>query len=99
MLTDLSSRVTTTDANSGRYGQPDENQVDLANVLLTTAVDAWRRPWTTSRPGRRLSCSGGPWWTRVDPGVLLIRKAEVLAVPRREEPVRVRQKHGKETSC
>ena len=45
-----------------------------ANAVLTTAVDA-KVPLT-----RRLTCSGGLWWTRVDPKILLKIGRQVAGV-------------------
>lgn len=44
---------------------------DLANALLTTAVETRGWSWTTTAPTHRTARSDGLWWTRVDRQSLL----------------------------
>jgi hypothetical protein len=61
-----------------------ESEEASANAVLTTAVvDTRGQPWTLSVLARRLSCSGGLWWTRVDAEILLKSLlAGAVALPR-----------------
>jgi hypothetical protein len=67
-----------------RYLLRDEEAT--ANAVLTTAMDTWDDRGHQGAPARRLACSDGLWWTRVDPEILLTIGSQPPEAPRPRLP-------------